>query len=265
MSNGNLPVFGTPNQLQTYRNTIDGHVVDSEAVTLTTPDGEPISDTNRLPVDIGGGGGGLPLPANASEESGGNLEAAAQALATLLTTVATETTLSGISTDTLQLVTLITSLLARTNSLGQKAASGSMPVVLASDQPAITVMTLDASLTLAGGDSLAGVADTAATITYTLTGDDRVDATGVVTSGVLAQGQLPNAAADLLPANSGHTRFVRALRLVNTNPGLAEPFTLYANGTAAANELAHASLPAGGMGVLDGDGWKFYDANGAIQ
>lgn len=50
MADANIPVSGTNNRLQTYRNTKNGAVVDSEAVTPTDENGNPFTASNPFPV-----------------------------------------------------------------------------------------------------------------------------------------------------------------------------------------------------------------------
>ena len=73
MANAAIPVAGTTASLQTYRNTVGGSPVDSEAVTLTDSAGNPIA---TLPVAVSNfpatqpvSAASLPLPAGAATDA----------------------------------------------------------------------------------------------------------------------------------------------------------------------------------------------------
>lgn len=120
-------------------------------------------------------------------------------------------------------------------------------------------------LTLAGTNTIAGVAGTATAITYTITGAEVT--TGTPTYKVLAQGQLAAAAATIysVPAAPA-TALVKTIHLANVTGSAVAGVALYVNGTAAANRLSGLfTIPANGWATVDADGWRIYDENGALK
>lgn len=116
-------------------------------------------------------------------------------------------------------------------------------------------------ITLSSSDSIQAVAGTATAVTSTISGDE-INA-GVDTFKVLDQRQLPISAGSLYTPGGGKTALVKQWQLSNTT-GSPVNITLYLNGTAAANQIASFPLPANGEAALGDEGWKIYDANGAL-
>lgn len=115
-------------------------------------------------------------------------------------------------------------------------------------------------LALATGESVRGVAGSATAITYTLTGDEK----GVSDAfKVLAQGQLPAAAAAIYTVPASTVSLVSQIYLANTTAG-ALTVTLYINGVAASNQIVRLSVPANGSVTGDRSGWRTYDSTGAV-
>ena len=116
------------------------------------------------------------------------------------------------------------------------------------------------SITLAAGDTIAGVAGSATAITYTITGDEI--AAGVDAFKVLAQGQLPSAIATLYTVPGSTAAIVKTIHLVNTTGGTVTA-ELAVKGTAAANQiLPPISSLAGGFATYGDDGWNVYNSQG---
>jgi hypothetical protein len=114
-------------------------------------------------------------------------------------------------------------------------------------------------LTLAAADTLAGVAQTATTVTCTVFGME-LNAT-TETYKTLDQRQLANAAATIYTAPGSTTTFIKTILLVNTNTTLTQTVQMFTSGTSAADAITPVfTLAAGGSAVYeDGNGWTFYD------
>lgn len=120
-------------------------------------------------------------------------------------------------------------------------------------------------LTLAGTNTIAGVAGTTTAITYTVTGAEVT--TGTPTYKVLSQGQLAAAAATIytVPAAPA-TALVKTIHLANTTGSAVTGVALFVNGTAAGNRISGSfTIPANGWATVDADGWRIYDENGALK
>lgn len=78
---------------------------------------------------------------------------------------------------------------------------------------------------------------------------------------VLAQGQLPNAAATIYDPTSGWDGVVKAVTLCNTDTS-DHTFTLYINGTAAANEIRHSETIKAGKTYIVPETMFFGDSEG---
>lgn len=120
-------------------------------------------------------------------------------------------------------------------------------------------------LTLAGTNTIAGIAGTTTAITYTITGAEVT--TGTPTYKVLAQGQLATSAGTIytVPAAPA-TALVKTVHLANATGSAVTGVALYVNGTAAANRISGSfTIPANGWATVDADGWRIYDANGALK
>jgi hypothetical protein len=118
-------------------------------------------------------------------------------------------------------------------------------------------------LVLAAADTIAGVADAASKVTYTIFGMTLVS--GVEAYSALAQGQLANSAATIYTAPNPGQAFIKSVLLVNGDT-VSHTFQLFRGGTAAANAISPVfTLAAGSMGLYeDGSGWQFYSASGQV-
>ena len=117
------------------------------------------------------------------------------------------------------------------------------------------------SLTLATGDTIAGVASSATAITYTFMGDEIGTADAFR---VLAQGQLPSAIATLYTVPAATSAIVKSIHLVNTTAGTVTA-SLTVKGTAAANQiLPPCSILAGGWAFMGDEGWSVYNSQGQL-
>jgi hypothetical protein len=114
-------------------------------------------------------------------------------------------------------------------------------------------------LTLAAADTLAGVAQTATTVTCTVFGMELNAGTEVYK--VLDQRQLASSVATIYTAPGSTTAFVKTILIVNTSVTATQTFQLFRGGTAAANAISPIFiLPIGGTAIYeDGDGWQVYD------
>ena len=112
-------------------------------------------------------------------------------------------------------------------------------------------------LTLAAGDTLAGVASAGSTVTCTIFGME-LNA-GTETYQVLDQRQLASSVATIYTAATATEAFVRSISVVNTDTVSAQTFQLFQGGTTAANAITPViNLPAGGSANYeDGKGWDF--------
>lgn len=121
-------------------------------------------------------------------------------------------------------------------------------------------------LTLAAADTLAGVAQTAGTVTLTFFGMEFNSGTSTENYKALFQGQLPIAAATQYTVPASNIALIRSMVLVNTSATLTQTVQLFRGGTAQANAITPVmTLPPSGMAVYeDGDGWKILDSSGNI-
>ncbi len=116
------------------------------------------------------------------------------------------------------------------------------------------------SIALATGDTITGVAGSATSITFTITGDEI--AAGADAFKVLAQGQLPSSIGTLYTVPASTEAIVKGIHLVNVTAGTVTA-SLAIKGTAAANQiLPPISILAGGFAVLGDDGWHVYNDQG---
>jgi hypothetical protein len=120
-------------------------------------------------------------------------------------------------------------------------------------------------LVLAAADTLAGVAQTATTLTCTIFGMELNAGTEVYKA--LYQGQLANAAATIYTSPASTQAFVKSIMIVNTSTSAQQTFQLFRGGTAAANAIMPIMvIPAGGVAVYeDGQGWQMFDSLGRLM
>lgn len=116
-------------------------------------------------------------------------------------------------------------------------------------------------LTLAAGDTLAGVATTANQVTYTIFGDDV--ASGTDTYQVLAQGFLPSVAAAIWSVPGSTSSLISNLTLSNTG-GTAQTVVIYRGGTGLGNELTSFIIPANGSATFNGERLEVHDSAGNL-
>ena len=118
-------------------------------------------------------------------------------------------------------------------------------------------------LTLATTNTLAGGASVASQLTCTVMGMELNGSTE--TYKVIYQGQLANSATTIYTVPASTTAFIKTITIVN-NDTAVRTFSLYVNGTAAANKITPTyEVPAGGQAVYeDGCGWSFFTANGIM-
>lgn len=117
-------------------------------------------------------------------------------------------------------------------------------------------------IALGTADTLQGQATEASKVTYTVTGSQIT--AGVSAYDVLAQGQLGSSVGVLYTVPASKSALVSHILLSNTAES-AQTVTLFANGTGAANRVAHFVIPSLGFATFDRDGWKVYDGNGSQQ
>ena len=117
-------------------------------------------------------------------------------------------------------------------------------------------------LTLNAGDSLAGAATDASTVTITVSGADLLS--GASTYETLYQGQLANTPTTLYTVAASHSQQISHILLANTSATNVETITLYVGGTAGTNQIVHFQLPINGNATFDRDGWKIYDGFGQL-
>lgn len=121
---------------------------------------------------------------------------------------------------------------------------------------------------LGNGQALEGIATSATTVTYTIMGTEVSVSTPPVSQGykVLAQGQMAASAGSLYTPSGANAALVSSIILFNTNGTTAMTVSLYMEGTAGANQIMTASIPAGGWAQYEsGVGWSTYTANGVPQ
>lgn len=116
------------------------------------------------------------------------------------------------------------------------------------------------TLALSAADTITGVAGSATSITYTISGDE-ITASGDEFK-VLAQGQLPSSIGTIYTVPASTMAIVKSIHLSNPT-GSAVTAKLAVNGTANSNVILPAiSIVAGGFAVFGSDGWVFYNADG---
>lgn len=118
-------------------------------------------------------------------------------------------------------------------------------------------------LTLATGNTIAGVASAATQLTCTIMGMELNGTTEVYK--ILDQRQLAAAAATIYTAPASNTSFIKSITIVN-NDTVTRTFRLFINGTAVSNAITPLyEIQAGGQAVYeDGMGWSFYTVNGIL-
>jgi len=118
-------------------------------------------------------------------------------------------------------------------------------------------------LTLATTNTLAGGASVASQLTCTVMGMELNGTTE--TYKVIYQGQLASSATTIYTVPASTTAFIKTITIVN-NDTAVRTFSLYVNGTGAANKITPTyEIPAGGQAVYeDGSGWSFFTANGIM-
>jgi len=113
------------------------------------------------------------------------------------------------------------------------------------------MFTLDASKTLNGK------ADSATSISYTITGLELAGTTEVYK--VLAQGQLASSVGLLYTVPVSKTAFIKQIFLANTTSNSIGGIKLYIGGTGAANQIINLTIPPNGSAKFDSTGWQVYD------
>lgn len=119
-------------------------------------------------------------------------------------------------------------------------------------------------LILDAGDTLVGRTDLDASVTVTVMGDEV--GVSVASNGfrILYQGQPPAAGATLYTVGAGFQHLIRSISIVNPTAA-ARTIKLWAKGNADSNVILPAiTLEAGGFGIHDDDGWRFYNSSGAL-
>lgn len=115
--------------------------------------------------------------------------------------------------------------------------------------------------TLAAADTLAGVAGSATSITYTLFGMEYASSTETYKK--LAQGQLGTSAGTIYTAPASTTTFVKEVRLANVSASAVTGVILYSGGTTAAFQITGSlTIPANGMLILNDLGIQMSDSLG---
>ncbi len=129
-------------------------------------------------------------------------------------------------------------------------------------------MNLNSQLPLGPGNSLQGLAGTAAVVTFTVVGTEETFVPQIRRAGVLAQGQLGSSNTLLyMPSPDGETD-IAAIYLANTSASAVAGVTLSLGGssaTATFQFLPAITIPANGMAVFTGGVLRVYDASGNIQ
>ena len=122
-------------------------------------------------------------------------------------------------------------------------------------------------LALGASQALEGVATSATTVTYTITGLLMNNASPPASTSYeqLAQGQLASSVGSIYNPGGSATALISSINLFNTG-GSTQTVSLYIGGTAGANQIATFSIPSGGWAVYeDGDGWQVLNSSGSLQ
>jgi hypothetical protein len=114
-------------------------------------------------------------------------------------------------------------------------------------------------ITLAGTDTLYGLAGAASTVTYSIFGMQL--SVGSPSWSKLAQGQLGTSAAVIYTSPSGTPSFLSAIVLYNTGSS-ATNVQMFAGGSAASNQLFNVNIQAYGQVFIDQGGMQCNDGNG---
>lgn len=120
-------------------------------------------------------------------------------------------------------------------------------------------------LFLGAGDSINGLAGTAAAITYTILGNQ-----GKLKSRVLAQGQLTASTAVMYSPDteSVEQALITAIILANVTASTVTGVKVGINGSAATagkQIMSSTSILAHSQAIFDGVSWKMYDSGGNLQ
>lgn len=121
-------------------------------------------------------------------------------------------------------------------------------------------------LALGASQALEGVATSATTVTYTVSGLLMDTSTPPIAQGysILAQGQLAASAGSLYNPGGSNTALINAIYLMNTG-GTNQTVTLYVTGTTSADQFVTLVIPPGGWSVYDGGAaWSVYTATGLL-
>jgi hypothetical protein len=120
-------------------------------------------------------------------------------------------------------------------------------------------------LALGVSQQLYGIATSATTVNFTISGLLMTSASPPVATGyqVLAQGQVAASVTSMYNPGGSATALVGFINLYNTGAS-PQTVSLYQGGTAAANQLCTLVIPAGGWAQYDNDGWTVFSASGLI-
>lgn len=120
-------------------------------------------------------------------------------------------------------------------------------------------------INLATAEFISGVAGSAASINYTITGME-LASTPTETYKVLVRGQLPNTPTALytVPGAPTVSAFIKTIHLQNTTAG-ALTCSFYVNGTTAPFIIHSMTIPANGSAIFNQYGWTIYDSLGNTQ
>lgn len=118
-------------------------------------------------------------------------------------------------------------------------------------------------LTLEANQTLRGVAETSATLSISVFGDES-DASSD-TFKLLAQSQLPTTADVIYTAPAAKAGLVTTIKIRNTNASLTKWFELFVGGATAPNSIAKFTIPADGTAVWASNAWSIYNASGQLS
>src|SRR5438034_2063625 len=105
-------------------------------------------------------------------------------------------------------------------------------------------------ITLAATNTIQAVCGTATALTCTIFGME-LATSGVETYKVLSQGQIAASVATLYTVPASTTAFVKTIQVANATGTAVTGVILYANGTAAANQITGSlTVPANGLLII---------------
>ena len=117
---------------------------------------------------------------------------------------------------------------------------------------------------LPNGTALEGIATTVSTVVATIEGMELDTSSPPNGAPFNSQGYVPSTAGSLYSPSGSKSSLISKIHLLNTSGSVAQTVSLFIGGTAASNQIATFSIPAGGWASYNGAGedWQVYTSAG---